>query len=179
MGRSWNPVPRLDCGDSSRDEPGDDDEERCPLAAGEVVPPTGGASVAVRLGRRYRRRDDLATCGASRWSEGDAAGSSLVPRRRPQASPPRMPARRGHSEMRAVARRARRGRVRAGPPAARRSSSRARRDRWLRRAACRRAVYPSYGCPTAAIFSFSTRRASETRHFTVPTGTPRMKPICE
>ena len=33
-------------------------------------------------------------------------------------------------------------------------------------------------CPTAAIFCFSTRRASETRHFTVPTGTPRMWLIC-
>ena len=57
MGRSCNPVPRLDCGDSGRDEPGDDDEETVP-ARWRSDPANGWARRSgCGLGRRYRRRE--------------------------------------------------------------------------------------------------------------------------
>ena len=100
MGRSCNPVPRLDCGDSGRDEPGDDDEETLPACGGEVIPPTGG-----RVGPGAGWGDGIgtgsrpATCGASRWSEGRCR--IVVSKATATASVTAANARRDHSEMRA------------------------------------------------------------------------------
>ena len=157
----------LDASDCQRDA------ARCLRRAGASRPAASGPRRGVRpqagADRRTRRQPDAPrplVCPSLR-SQGHGDHDDETDGRRDRL---KLPPERGRATSAcAVSRR----RGPGTPHPHRRSSGRGRRRRSPRRFAVH-----SYAYPTDASFFFSRRRASETRHFTVPTGMPSIEPIC-